>query len=154
MPAVHTRTFIVPEEAVDVHRHINNLEYLKWMQEIAIEHSALQGWGVDRYRQARASWFIRSHQIEYLQPGFAGEEITLGTWVAAIHERTSPRRYLFIRPADRAILARAETLWTFVDLNTGRTIPIPDELRAAFEIVDSDDEAQELILPAKEGDRE
>jgi acyl-CoA thioester hydrolase len=143
--------FVVSAEAVDVHGHVNNLEYLKWMQEIAIEHSALQGWPVDRYMQLQASWFIRSHSIEYLQPGFAEDEITHGTWVAAIHDRTSPRRHLFIRRADRAILARAETMWTFIDLKTGRTTPIPEELGSAFEIVDSDEKALEIMLSEEKG---
>jgi len=107
MPAVYEKTFIVPDEAVDVHGHINNLEYVKWMQEIAIEHSTAQGWGVERYMRERVSWFIRSHTIDYLEPGFAGDEMKIGTWVAAMNERTSPRRYVFVRSADGVILARA-----------------------------------------------
>ena len=35
------------------------------------------------------------------------------------------------------LLAKAETLWAFVNLATGRPTRIPPELQAAFEIVGS-----------------
>ncbi len=145
MPAVYEKTFIVPDEAVDVHGHINNLEYVKWMQEIAIEHSTAQGWGVERYMRERVSWFIRSHTIDYLEPGFAGDEMKIGTWVAAMNERTSPRRYVFVRSADGVILARAETMWACIDLDTGKAIPIPDELGSAFDVVATDEDALRIM---------
>ena len=39
MPEIHIKRFRVENDAIDVHQHVNNQEYLRWMQEIAIEHS-------------------------------------------------------------------------------------------------------------------
>ena len=47
--------------------------------------------------------------------------------------RTSTRRTLFLRGADRQPVARAETRWIFVDLASGRPLAIPAEARATPE---------------------
>lgn len=140
MPRIHIKHLRPGEDAIDVHRHVNNQEYLRWMQDVAIEHSAAQGWPMERYLRDGLSWYVRSHFIEYLRPALLGDDITLCTWVAGMAERSSPRRTLFLRASDRRILARAETQWIFVNLKNGRPVAIPEELRQAFEIVESEDE--------------
>jgi acyl-CoA thioester hydrolase len=141
MRRVFRQTIIAPETAIDVNGHVNNVEYVRWMQEVATAHSSAVGWTTDRYRQIGTSWVIRSHSIEYLRPAFAGDPIVMLTWIAAIDEQTSPRKYLFLRDSDQKILARAETLWVFVDARAGRPTRIPDEFRDAFEIVTSEADA-------------
>ena len=59
--------------------------------------------------------------------------------------RVSPRRTVFLRRADRRILARAETRWIFVDLASGRPQVIPAALRAAFVVVVSEEAALEDV---------
>ena len=142
MPRTYVKQLRVGADSIDVHGHVNNQEYLRWMEEIAIEHSSAQGWTMERYLNSGASWYVGSHFIEYLRPALLGDEITVYTWVAAMMERSSPRRTLFVRNASRRqILARAETQWTFVDIRRGRSIPIPDGVRSAFEIVETEEEA-------------
>jgi acyl-CoA thioester hydrolase len=142
MPRIYVKRFRVGEASIDAHGHVNNQDYLRWMEEIAIEHSSAQGWTMERYLTSGASWFVRSHFIEYLRPALLGDEIAAYTWVTAMEGRTSPRRTLFVRIADRRqILAKAETVWAFVDIKTGRSIAVSDEVRSAFEIVNSEDEA-------------
>jgi acyl-CoA thioester hydrolase len=140
MPRIHTRHLRVAEAAIDINGHVNNQEYLRWMQEIAIEHCAAQGWPMERTLNSGTSWYARSHFIEYLRPALLGDEITACTWVAATTERDSIRRTLFLRLADHRTLARAETRWIFVDTRRGRSIPITPEVRSGFEIVGSEDE--------------
>ena len=70
-------------------------------------------------------------------------------------ERSSTRRTLFLRNSDQRILARAETHWVFIDLTNGRPIPIPKELRTAFEIVGSEQEIlREVGWVSRTPDRE
>jgi acyl-CoA thioester hydrolase len=75
---------------------------------------------------------IRTHRIEYLSPAFAGDAITVETWVANFRKVRSLRRYKFIRTANQTILAEAETDWVFVDAATGRPRAIPGEIRKVF----------------------
>lgn len=144
MRRVFVQTFTAPAESIDVNGHVNNLEYLRWMQEVATRHSAAQGWGRERYLQTRTSWVIRSHSIEYLRPAFAGDALALLTWISGFAGHSSPRRYLFWRISDQQILARAETLWVFIDARSGRPNTIPGEFLSAFELVDNEDEVLEL----------
>ena len=134
-PGVFTRTFSVPEDAIDELGHVSNLKYLAWMQDIAIQHSAARGWPVERYLENGAVWVVRSHFITYLRPAFAGETITLGTWVAELKQRSSSRRYLVRRASDQQALVEAETIWVYVDRQSGRPRRIPDELRASFDVI-------------------
>ena len=145
MPRIFVRDFTVPEAAIDVNHHVHHLEYLRWMQDIAIEHSAARGWPQERYQAARVAWVVRLHSIEYLRPAFAGDALSLFTWVADLRPRSSLRKYLAWRGSDRQILARAETLWVLVDAGTGRARAIPEELRSSFDVVSDPDEVLRLL---------
>ncbi len=149
MARVFVHRFAVCAESIDALGHVNNLEYLRWMQEGATMHSTEQGWPLARYVELGAGWFVRSHAIEYLRPAYAGETLALLTWVAGFNRSSSPRKYLFYRPGDGQAIARAETLWVFVDFRTGAPARIVKELRAAFEVVADEGEA----LRAAQGER-
>ena len=142
MPEVHTRRITVGVDSIDAHRHVNNQEYLRWMQELAIEHSTALGWPFERYLASGASWYVKSHFIDYLRPAQLGDTLLACTWVSAMNERSSPRHTLFLREsattAERQIVARAETLWIYVSLNTGRPLRIAADVRTAFPIVESE----------------
>lgn len=126
------QTFSIPEQAIDELGHVSNLTYIAWMQDIAIQHSAAKGWPVERYLENGAVWVVRSHFVTYIRPAFAGETITLQTWVAEMKQASSSRRYLIRRTDDRQVLVTAETVWAYVDRQSGRPQRIPTELRTAF----------------------
>jgi acyl-CoA thioester hydrolase len=138
MPAVFEYQHRVTEDELDaVIRHVNNLMYLKWMQTAAVAHSAAQGWTADRYRELGAGWVVRTHQIEYLQPAFADEEILIRTWVANLKKVTSLRRFQIFRntPDKPTLLANAATDWAFIHFASHMPKRIPEEVATAFEIV-------------------
>jgi len=66
MPAVFEYHHTVLESEIDGQGHVNNLEYLKWMQDAAVAHSTAQGWPTARYKEEGAGFVARSHNIEYL----------------------------------------------------------------------------------------
>lgn len=142
---IYSKRFDVPPEAIDLQGHVSNLAYVGWMQDIAIEHSAAVGWPMDRYLAIGAGWVVRSHFVEYLRPAFSGERIGAHTWVPRFDQRSTPRRYLFVRESDRRVLAKAETRWVFVDLNTGRRRPLPQDLLDAFDAVPEDSEVTRAL---------
>ena len=134
MEALYRIEIIVPAEAVDRNRHVNNVAYVQWMQDAAIQHSAVTG--CTRMTEAiGATWVARMHRIEYLSPAFAGEAITVLTWVADFRKVRSLRRYKFVRAADQKLLAQGETDWVLIDVATGRPREIPTEMAKLFELV-------------------
>jgi len=147
MPRIYVHRLEVPDDVIDVNRHVNNLAYLRWMQDVATAHSAAQGWPLERYRALGAGWFVRSHFIEYHRPAHAGDVLLLRTWVAAMKSSSSLRRYHFQREADRRTIATAQTRWAFVDFASGRPARIPPEVASAFSIVPDDDPELSIVRP-------
>jgi acyl-CoA thioester hydrolase len=105
---VYRYEFTVPVEALDVNGHVNNVTFVQWMQAAAVRHYSFLG-GVEPMQAAGASWVVRSHQVEYLRPAFAGDIIETQTWVANLRRVRSVRRYRFIRKSDRKLLVKGET---------------------------------------------
>jgi acyl-CoA thioester hydrolase len=137
MPRIFHKAVDVGADSIDAVGHVNNREYLRWMEEVAVEHSAAQGWPMQRYFADRSAWVAATHFIEYLRPSFAGDRLDVRTWIARWNERDCLRRYAVTR--DRKLIARGETVWTFVDLASSRARAIPVQVRDAFEIVPDDD---------------
>jgi acyl-CoA thioester hydrolase len=121
---IFTKTITIPASAIDENGHVNNVVYVQWMQDIAVQHYATAG-GVAAQGQ-NATWVVREHKIEYLQPAFAGQEIEIRTWVEDARRVRSLRKYEFTRKSDSSLLVRGETDWVFVDSSTGRPLPIPE----------------------------
>jgi acyl-CoA thioester hydrolase len=134
MEPVYCFEIIVPVEVVDRNRHVNNVAYVQWMQDAAVQHSAATG--CTRMTElVGATWVARMHRIEYLSPAFAGEAITVHTWVANFRKVRSLRRYKFIRATDQKVLAQGETDWVLIDVATGRPRGIPTEMAKLFKLV-------------------
>jgi acyl-CoA thioester hydrolase len=127
----YSKTIVISKNAIDENGHVNNVAYVQWMQDIAVEHYAsiggIQAQGPD------ATWVVREHKIEYLLPAFESEEIEIKTWVENIRRVRSLRKYEFLRKSDGRLLVRGETDWVFVDVKTGSPRAIPDKVSKVFE---------------------
>jgi acyl-CoA thioester hydrolase len=128
----YSRSFTIPEASIDENGHVNNVAYVQWMQDIAVEHYSSIG-GVEAQGQD-ATWVVREHRIEYLLPAYAGEEIEIRTWVENIRRVRSLRKYEFVRKSDHKVLVKGETDWVFVDTKTGRPLPIPEKVSQVFNL--------------------
>lgn len=136
MPEIYEHHHTVRDDEVDGLGHANNVAYVHWMQSAAVAHSAAQGWPGERYRRMGFGWVVRSHTIEYRQPASPGDPVVVRTWVATMKKATSLRRYEFLRNADNALLATAETKWAFIDYATGQLTRIPREVAEAFQVIE------------------
>ena len=129
---IYTRAFTIPPESIDENGHVNNVVYVQWMQDIAVEHYTSLG-GVEAQGNG-STWVVREHKIEYLLPAFAGEEIEIRTWVENIRRVRSLRKYEFVRRSDQKTLVRGETDWVYVDVSTGKPRAVPDWMFDLFSL--------------------
>ena len=141
MQQIYRHELTVLKEAEDQNGHVNNIEYLRWMQDAAMQHSETAGC-TQATNAIGATWVVRMHKIEYLKPAFAGDRVTVLTWVVNFRRVLSLRKYRIIRPADKALLAEGETDWVFVDAKKGTMRSIPKEVKATFELLPEDREAE------------
>lgn len=136
--SVYSKTITIPYTAIDENGHVNNVTYVQWMQDIAVEHYSSIG-GVEIQGQD-ATWVVREHKIEYLFPAFAGEELEIRTWVENIRRVRSLRKYEFVRKSDRRMLVRGETDWVFLDVKTGAPRAVPGEVAKIFSLTTKETE--------------
>jgi acyl-CoA thioester hydrolase len=127
---IYSKNISIPASAIDENGHVNNVTYVQWMQDIAVEHYASIG-GIEA-QGPDSTWVIREHRIEYLLPAFEGEEIEIRTWVENIRKVRSLRMYEFVRRSDGKVLVKGETDWVFVDVKTGIPKAIPQEVENVF----------------------
>ena len=125
--SVYSKTISIPQSAIDENGHVNNVTYVQWMQDIAVEHYEALG-GINPTQLIGATWVVREHKIEYLLPAFAGEEIQIRTWVENVRRVRSLRKYEFVRESDGKTLVKGETDWVFVDSKTGMPRAIPEQV--------------------------
>ena len=123
----------VSAEEIDELGHAGNVEFVKWLQHAAVDHSTALGWPGSRYRELGAGWVVRSHRITYLKPAYEGDRLEVRTWVAGMRTASSLRKYE-IRKEDGTRIAVAETDWAFIDYAAERPLRIPPEVRAIFTI--------------------
>ncbi len=133
MPAILEYHWIVSADEIDGLGHVNNVAYVKRMQDAAVAHSAAQGWDTTRYVAEGAAFVAKSHFIEYHKPAQLGDVIVVLTWVSEFGKATSRRKYRMERMGDATLLATAETVWAYVSRETGLPKRIPPELLQEFE---------------------
>jgi acyl-CoA thioester hydrolase len=110
---IYSKIINIPESAIDENGHVNNVTYVQWMQDIAVEHYEFIG-GTNSMQLVGTTWVVREHRIEYLLPAFASEDLEIKTWVENMRRVRSLRRYEFVRKADGKVLVKAKrigSLW-------------------------------------------
>lgn len=130
MPLTHTRQFRVRYYECDAYGHLNNAQYLRYMQETAFDASAEAGYDLQRYAEMDRHWLIHDTEIEYLAALHYDDCVTVKTWVADFRRATSRRLYEFYRGEE--LVARAHTDWVFLDRVSGQPASIPAEMTQAF----------------------
>jgi acyl-CoA thioester hydrolase len=125
---VFEQTLRVQLADLDDLAHVNNVVYLRWVQDVATAH-----WFALAPDEARdtIAWVARRHEIDYLAPAVLGDDVHLRTWVGEAQGLTF-ERFTEIRRADGHVLARARTLWVPVDRRSGRPRRVSAEVRALF----------------------
>ena len=128
-PGVFEHTFQVAPEDIDRLGHVNNVVYLRYAQDAATAH-----WyaAVPREHSKHLVWVVRRHEIDYLKPALAGEQLVARTWIGAGSGATLERFIEFRRAADAEVLAAVRSVWVALDARTLRPRRITEELRALF----------------------
>lgn len=132
MAVIHITQLTVRAYECDAYGHLNNANYLRYMQEAAFEASAAVGYPTARYESMGRLWLARTTEIEYLQPLYAGDTVEIKTWVADFRHVRSIRRYEFRRAGEDALVAQASTDWVYLDRETGQVVAVEPEVVAAY----------------------
>lgn len=114
---------------IDELGHVNNVVYLRWVQDVAVAH-----WrsAATAQQQADVLWVVVRHEVDYKHPARLEDGIVARTWVGAATRSTFERHTEILRAADRRVLVRARTLWCPISPGTLRPMQVGDDVRERF----------------------
>jgi acyl-CoA thioester hydrolase len=128
-PAAFELTLAVQPADIDALGHVNNVVYLRWVQEAAVAHWLALAPEADR---EKLRWLVLRHEIDYKHAAHLGEAIIARTWVGTASRVRFERHTELLRASDRALLAKALTIWCPIDAQTGRPAAVSAEVRERF----------------------
>ena len=113
--------------------HVNNVEYVRWLDRAAELHADALGWTRARMAAEGRMWFVARQEVDYRAEAFPGDELHVFTWVRTLGRSASWRDTEIVRARDGGRVCSASTCWAFVDLATRRPARVPPDMRAAFD---------------------
>lgn len=118
-----SHSFCVALEDIDAQGHVNNVAYVRWIQDVAVAH-----WFSVTTEEMREkyTWVVLRHEIDYKKQSFENEEITATTWVGE-PTRISWERFTEIKRGDE-ILVKAKSIWCLLDRQTSKPSRITSEM--------------------------
>jgi len=104
--------------------HVNNVVYLRWVQDAAEAHWKTLA---TPELQKELAWVVLRHEINYHKPAFPGDSIIAKTWVGETAGFRSIR-YVEIFNAKGLLLVTASTTWCLIDPASGKPKKITSEV--------------------------
>ena len=120
----------VEEHHLDENLHVNNVQYLQWVQDNAKAHweqEAKPEW-LDLY-----IWVALSHHIEYKKLAFHSDLLKLQTSIKSFEGPKSNRWVKITRSDTGELICQCETVWCMLDKTTGKPMRVLSEMEEAFE---------------------
>jgi acyl-CoA thioester hydrolase len=122
-----SHSFFVSAEDIDAQNHVNNVAYVRWIQDVAVAH-----WisATDEATREELTWVVLRHEIDYKKQAFENEKITATTWVGE-PTRISWERFTEITRGED-LLVKARSVWCLIDRETLKPTRITEELKQLF----------------------
>lgn len=114
---------------IDQLGHVNNVVYLRWVQDAAVAHWLA---AASEAEQRTLLWVVTRHEIDYKRPAFAGDVIVARTWVGTASRRQFERHTELRRKADGKLLAKVRSLWCPISAETRQPVDVGAETFARF----------------------
>ena len=119
----------VQESDIDELGHVNNVVYLRYVQEVAAAH-----WEQKTPEPVKKNylWVVLRHEIDYHKPAFSGDELIGFTWVGEHNGAKIERFVSLYKKGSNKPLAEAKTIWCLLDADSMRPKRINEEVLTAF----------------------
>ncbi|CAL67226.1 acyl-CoA thioesterase [Christiangramia forsetii] len=128
-PEIYEKQLVVKETHLDKQRHVNNVEYVQWVQDVAEEHWEARA---SEEQKSTVIWVVVRHEIDYKKEAFLGDTISLQTYVGEVTHVTSVRHVIIKNSETDKVLAEAKTTWCLLHAETKKPAKISEELKRVF----------------------
>lgn len=106
---------------------------INYFQDCTTENSEQIGVGHDYLVERKRAWILNSWQVEIMRRPSVRESIEVGTWATGFKGVFGPRDFC-MNTAEGEELARAHSLWVYIDTESGRPVKPTDEEIAVYEV--------------------
>lgn len=125
---------ILPHQTSNEVEHVNNIEYLRWIDKAAQLHCDSCGWEREALLDVHVMWFVARHEIDYCSESTPTDQLLLTTWVDDVRRVKSWRTsYIHALGDTPRVVCVCKTLWVLVDLETRKPTAVPIEMAEALE---------------------
>lgn len=128
-PEIFELKFPVEKRHLDKQNHVNNVQYVQWVQDVAQAHWEARATPA---QQEKLFWIVVKHEISYKQQAFLGEEILLQTYVGKTTHVKSTRHVIIKNAETKKVLVEAKTVWALMDEEKQKPTKISEELKKVF----------------------
>jgi acyl-CoA thioester hydrolase len=118
-------------EDIDMLGHVNNVVYVRWIQDAAVAHWRA---AASPEEQAEYVWVVVRHEIDYKRSAKREDRIVARTWVGGATELSFERHTEILRASDKKLLAVARTLWCPLNTATMKPVRVSPEVRSRFSV--------------------
>jgi acyl-CoA thioester hydrolase len=115
---------------LDPEAHVNNAVYLAYVEECGLQMLASRGWSPAKLAARGLAIETCQHRIEYRLPAQWNDELEVVTWISDVQNTSAARHSIINRVGDNALLVRARTIHSCLDLETGHAVAIPESFLA------------------------
>ena len=113
---------------LDVYDHVNNVIYINYAEEAAVQDFSARGWSPVKLAEAGLVVVTKRLHVQYLSIASWGETLNISTHLLTVRDNGGSR-YVGITRADRSSVAECILDWELVDRASGEARSLPDELR-------------------------
>lgn len=119
----------VTNEDLDELKHVNNVRYVQWIQDISKEH-----WDklTTAAIQEKVIWVVLNHNIDYKSAAVLGDEILLKTYIESSKGALSIRVVEMFNNQTQELLVKSKTKWCLLNPETLKPIRISEEILSLF----------------------
>lgn len=113
MSLIFEKEIKIMEDHIDQNNHVNNVQYVKWVEEIAGEH-----WDFVKHitEYPNDIWMLIDHHIQYKKQVYLGDTITVKTYPKPPEGVKQPRKVEFY--CNNHLVVDSSTLWVLIDSET------------------------------------
>ena len=122
----YTTTVEVAFRDLDAMGHVNNAVYLSYLENARIKYLVEL---LELNELGSMPLIMAEAQVSYKAPAFFGEQLTIGAGVSRFGVKSFDMLYR-ITGGDGRLVVLAKTVQVAYDYAAGKTIPVPDALKA------------------------
>lgn len=124
---MYTQHFRIRFSEIDKSGRLSMDGLLRLFQDVGYLHAQDRDLGVEFTEKTRRTWYLLSWQIHKINMPLAGEEIVIDS---AIYDMSGSlaKKSIIMKDRDGNVLACGDTMWAYVDIDTGLPAEMDEDL--------------------------